>query len=86
MNGSAPTHPRRVFGDLTAPGRSSFDWAILCATLALAFPVAGLLGVLFAERSRRRGYGRWKAAVAISIWCVFVGLVVRGFFHLGVLP
>ncbi len=86
MNGQDSAEVRRVFGELTAPGRSSFDWAVLCATLALAFPVSGFLGLFFADRSRRRGYGRWKAAAAVCIWCAFVGIVVRGFFHMGVLP
>lgn len=77
---------RRIFGDLTAPGRASFDWAVLCAAAALLFPVSGVLGVVFAERSRRQGYGRWKAALAVSIWCALLGLALRGFMHLEVFP
>jgi hypothetical protein len=83
---ASPTTARRSFADLTAPGRSSFDWAILCAAVALAVPVVGLIGVVFADRSRRKGYGRWKSAIAASLWCVFVGLMVRGFLHAGVFP
>jgi len=83
---SGPIQGRRLFGDLTAPGRASFDWAILCATVALVIPACGFAGVYFADRSRRKGYGRWKAAAAMSLWCVLVGIIVRGFFHLGVFP
>lgn len=71
---------------MTSPGRSSFDWAVLFATLALVFPVSGIVGVVFAERSRRKGYGRWKAAMAVAIWCAFVGVLVRGLFHFGIFP
>jgi hypothetical protein len=83
---ASPTRGRRTFADLTAPGRSSFDWAILFAALALAIPISGLIGVVFADRSRRQGYGRWKAAMAVSLWCVIVGLMVRGFLRAGVFP
>jgi hypothetical protein len=76
----------RFFRELNTPGRSSFDWAILFATIALAFPLSGLVGVLFAERARRKGYGRWRSAMAVSLWCVFVGVLVRGLLHLGVFP
>lgn len=81
-----PTRHRRSFADLTAPGRASFDLAVFCAALALAFPVAGLVGVFFADRSRRKGYGRWKSAMVVSLWCVFLGIMVRGLLHVGVLP
>lgn len=84
--GSAKPGEHRFFHDLTVPGRSSFDWAIFFATVALVFPVSGLIGVAFAERSRRKGYGRWKAAMAVSLWCVFVGILLRGMLHLGVFP
>jgi hypothetical protein len=79
-------HARRVFGDLTAPGRSSFDWSVFFAAVALAFPVAGAIGVMFAERSRRKGYPRWKSALAVSLWCAFLGVVLRGLLHVGVFP
>lgn len=84
--GSAESERHRFFRDLTAPGRSSFDWAILFATVALVFPVSGVIGVVYADRSRRKGYGRWKSAMAISIWCAFVGILLRGLLHLGVFP
>ena len=74
-----------MFRDLAAPGRSSFDWAVLFAAVALVFPVSGLVGVFFADRSRRKGYGRWRSALAISIWCAFVGVLLRGVLHMGVL-
>jgi hypothetical protein len=86
MSAPGPVEGRRFFADLTAPGRSSFDWAVLFAALALLFPVSGVIGVVFADRSRRKGYGRWKSALAVSIWCAFVGLMVRGLLHIGVLP
>ncbi len=79
-------HARRVFGDLTAPGRSSFDWSVFFAAVALAFPVSGVIGVVFAERSRRKGYPRWKSALAVSLWCAFLGVVLRGLLHVGVFP
>ncbi len=82
----APVKAKRLFGDLHAPGRSSFDWAVLFATVALVFPVSGVLGVVFADRSRRQGYGRWKSAMAIAIWCAFLGIVLRGLVHIGVFP
>ena len=83
MNAPGSAQGRRLFGDLTAPGRSSFDWAVLFAAVALVFPVSGVIGVFFAERSRRKGYGRWRSAMAISIWCAFVGIMVRGVVHMG---
>jgi hypothetical protein len=75
---------RGFFGDLTSPGRSSFDWAVLFAAVAIVFPVSGVVGVFFADRSRRKGYGRWRSALAIAIWCAFVGVLVRGLLHMGV--
>jgi len=81
-----PLAGRRVFGDLTAPGRASFDWAVLFATAALIFPVSGLVGAVFADRSRRQGYGRWKSALLINIWCVLLGIALRGFLRLEVFP
>jgi sugar phosphate isomerase/epimerase len=86
MSTPGPIEGRRIFGDLTAPGRSSFDWAVLFAALALAFPVSGVIGVIFADRSRRKGYPRWKSDLAISLRCVFLGLMVRGLLHFGVFP
>jgi succinate dehydrogenase hydrophobic anchor subunit len=86
MSVLTPAEGRRLFGDLTAPGRSSFDWAVLFAALALVFPVSGFIGAVFADRSRRKGYPRWKSAMAVSFWCVFVGLMVRGLLHFGVFP
>ena len=86
MSTPGPMEGRRIFGDLTAPGRSSFDWAVLFAALALVFPVSGVIGVVFADRSRRKGYRRWKSAMAASLWCAFVGLMVRGLLHIGVFP
>ena len=71
---------------MTAPGRASFDWAVLFATAALIFPVSGVVGVVFADRSRRQGYGRWRSALLISIWCVILGMALRGFLHLEVFP
>jgi hypothetical protein len=84
--GSTEPQGNRFFRDLTAPGRSSFDWAILFATIALAFPVSGLVGVVFADRARRKGYARWKSAMAVSLWCAFVGILLRGLLHFGVFP
>jgi sugar phosphate isomerase/epimerase len=86
MSVPRPIEGKRLFGDLTAPGRSSFDWAVFFAALALVFPVSGLVGVVFADRSRRRGYPRWKSALVASIWCIFVGLLVRGLLRFGVFP
>ncbi len=86
MRASSSTDGRRIFADLTASGRSSFDWAVLFAAVALVFPVSGLVGVVFAERSRRKGYRRWKSALAIAIWCTVLGLILRGMFRLGVFP
>lgn len=86
MTSPGSVEGRRFFGDLTAPGRSSFDWAVLFAALALVLPVSGVVGVFFADRSRRKGYGRWKSALAISIWCVVLGITVRGFLRVGVFP
>ena len=77
---------KRLFGDCTPPGRSSFDWAILFAAVALAFPAAGVLGVVFADRSRRQGYGRWKSAMAVAIWCAFLGIMLRGVLQLEMFP
>jgi hypothetical protein len=84
--GSTEREGHRLFRDLTLPGRSSFDWAIFFATVALVVPVSGVIGVVFADRSRRRGYRRWKSAMAVSIWCAFVGVLLRGLLHLGVFP
>jgi succinate dehydrogenase hydrophobic anchor subunit len=86
MTTPGPVEGKRLFADLHAPGRSSFDWAILFAALALVFPVSGVLGVVFADRSRRKGYRRWKSAMAIAIWCAFLGIVLRGLVHMGVFP
>ena len=77
---------RRFLADLHAPGRSSFDWAVFFAAVALVLPVSGALGVLFAERSRRKGYGRWKSAMAIAIWCAFLGIMLRGMVHVAAFP
>jgi len=67
-------------------GKASFDWAILFATIALLFPVSGLVGICFADRSRRKGYPRWLAALAMSAWCAILGTLVRSFLHIGLFP
>jgi hypothetical protein len=84
--GSTESDRHRFLSDLTVPGRSSFDWAIFFATVALVFPVSGLVGAVFAERARRKGYPRWKSAMTVSLWCAFVGILLRGLFHFGVFP
>ncbi len=86
MNPHDTVEGRRFFGDLTAPGRSSFDWALLFAAVAIIVPVSGLVGVFFADRSRRKGYRRWKSAFAVSLWCLVLGIMLRGVLHMGVLP
>jgi hypothetical protein len=86
MSGPSPVQGRRIFGELTAPGRSSFDWAVLFAAVALVLPVSGLVGVVFAERSRRKGYARWKSAMAIAVWCAVLGVILRGVLRIGVFP
>jgi succinate dehydrogenase hydrophobic anchor subunit len=86
MTAPGPATEGRLFADLTAAGRSSFDWAVLFAAVALVFPVSGFFGVLFAARSRRKGYGRWRSALAITIWCMFLGIMLRGLVGMGVFP
>jgi hypothetical protein len=86
MRPSETVQGKRFFGDLTSPGRSSFDWAVLFAAAALLFPVSGVVAALFADRSRRKGYARWKSALLVSIWCAFLGVLLRGLFHIGVFP
>jgi hypothetical protein len=67
-------------------GKASFDWAILFATIALLFPVSGLIGICFADRSRRRGYPRWLPALLMSAWCAILGVLVRSLLHIGIFP
>jgi hypothetical protein len=69
-----------------ADGKASFEWAILFATIALLFPVSGLVGICFADHSRRRGYPRWPAGLGISAWCAMLGLFIRAFLHIGMFP
>jgi hypothetical protein len=83
---SIDTGRRRQVDGLTAPGKASFDWAILFAALALVVPASGLAGAFFADRSRRKGYQRWKAALAMALWCVFLGVVLTGFLKMPVFP
>jgi hypothetical protein len=71
---------------LTPPGKASFEWALLFATVALLFPVSGVVGIYFADRSRRRRYPRWRAAAAMSLWCALLGLLVRLLLHIGLFP
>jgi hypothetical protein len=71
---------------MTAPGRASFDWAILFAALALVEPLSGLAGAFFADRSRRQGYARWRSALAVALWCALLGAVVRGLMKMPVVP
>jgi hypothetical protein len=71
---------------LTPRGKASFDWAILFATIALLFPVSGLVGICFAERSRRGGYPRWLAALVMSAWCAILGVFIRTLLHIGIFP
>jgi hypothetical protein len=86
MSTTEKAEERRFPGGLTPPGRASFEWAVLFATLALAFPESGLVGLFFAARSRRLGYARWGAVMAISIWCLVLGVGIRLFIHLPVFP
>ena len=80
------TGPRRTFGDLTAPGRASFDLAVLFAAVALVLPMCGVAGLVLAELSRRKGYPRWKSAMVAVVWCIFLGIIVRGALRLEVFP
>jgi hypothetical protein len=84
---SARTRTNRFpIGGFTRPGRASFDWSIFFAALALLVPCTGLIGACFAEHSRRRGYPRWKSAMAMDIWCVLLGAFIRILLHVGVFP
>jgi hypothetical protein len=67
-------------------GKATFEWAILFATIALVFPVSGLVGICLADASRRRGYPRWLAALAMSAWCAILGSLVRSLLHIGIFP
>ena len=80
------TVPRRRFEDLLVPGRASFDWSVLCAAAAIVVPVVAVAGVTFAALSRRQHYGRWKAALAVNLWCAFLGIMIRGYLHVEVFP
>jgi hypothetical protein len=71
---------------LTPPGKAMFDWAVLFAALALVFPEAGLVGVVFAIQSRRKGYGRWRSALVMSLWCAFLGCLLRCMLRLPMVP
>jgi hypothetical protein len=74
------------FANLTLPGRASFDWALLFAGIALVFPVSGVIGMCFAYRARRKGYPRWAAGMAMAVWCMALGVIVRTMLHLAVFP
>jgi hypothetical protein len=73
-------------GGLTPAGKASFDWAVLFAAVALLVPASGLVGAFFALRARRLGYSRWKSALAISLWCALLGVMLRLLLHLPVVP
>jgi uncharacterized MAPEG superfamily protein len=73
-------------GRSTPAGKASFEWAILFATIAILFPVSGLVGICFADRSRRKGYPRWLAALLVSAWCAILGSLVRSLLHIGIFP
>ncbi len=83
---SADDVGRARLGRLTPPGKASFDWAIAFAALALIFPVSALLGVAVTFHARRRGYARWSAALAMALWCGFLGVMLRGLLKMGVVP
>jgi hypothetical protein len=71
---------------LTPPGRASFEWAVLFSAIALVFPISGVAALLFADRSRRNGYERWRAAMAVAPWCLLLGVVVRILLHVAIVP
>jgi hypothetical protein len=71
---------------LTPRGRASFEWAVLFSAVALVFPISGIAALLFAERSRRNGYDRWRAAMAVAPWCLLLGVVVRLLLHIAIVP
>jgi hypothetical protein len=78
---------RMSYDDLSSSGRSSFDWSVLCSALALAMPLSGVLAVYFADRSRRRGYRRWRSAFVMGLWCTLLGALIRiALLHTGVFP
>jgi len=76
----------RVPSGFSPPGKSSFDWAVLFAALALVIPLCGVIAVGFSDQSRRRGYFRWRSALAISLWCALLGVILRGFLKMPVVP
>ena len=63
--------------ELVAPGRSSFEWSVMFAALSLLVPVLAALGLLFAERARRRGSSRWFAGGLAALWCGLLGAFIR---------
>lgn len=79
------TSPGRV-EDLWAPGRSSLEGAVLCATLAILCPLAALGSIAFALRTRRAGNGRWMAALLAGVWCCFLGSMLRAIAGLPLIP
>ncbi len=79
---SAPISDRA----LLLRGRASLEWAVLFAALALLFPEAAVVGMVFAGRARRHGCARWRAALAACIWCGLLGAVIRARLRLGIVP
>jgi len=73
-------------GRITPAGKAVFEWSVAFSALSLVFPIAVIGGVGLALDSRRRGYHRWLPALLVALWCGFLGVILRGMLHMGMVP
>ena len=68
------------------PGRGSLEWAVMFSALSLVVPVLGVVAIWFALRARRLQSSRWLLVLIASLWCIFLGVVVRIGLGLEIVP
>lgn len=69
-----------------APGRVALELSILLSALAILVPVCALGAIPAALVARRSGNSRWLAALIAGVWCLLLGVVVRGLTGMGLFP
>jgi hypothetical protein len=71
---------------LFAPGRGYLELSIALSAVAIIIPLCAVGAFVASRFARRAGNDRWRAAMIASVWCAFLGVVLRAALGLGVLP
>jgi hypothetical protein len=68
------------------PGRGAFELSLALCALSLAFPWVAVGALAAAARAWQRGSPRAWLALIAGAWCCLLGLAIRQYLGLGIVP